>query len=357
MKAHYYLLLLLSLARPSFSQDLHFSQFNEQPALLNPALTGATAPSRASMGYREQWRSITSSYKTMGASYETRFRTDSWEQVDNYRTMTFKQRSLGRFAAGLSVYKDNAGDGNLATTQLNASVATFVPVNQLSFLSLGIQASLVQRKLDQSQLIFPDQYNGSYYDPNQASEESFQKTRLTYADFASGVVWSYGHSGKDRLGNKQLKATAGLAVYHFNKPKQSFLISDRNAQFFKYVLHGDLLFSLRNPDYALAPSFMFQLRGSSNELVGGLMLKRYISMNSKYTGLVKRSSLGIGAYYRNRDAAVLSVVLQWKDQLSICMSYDLNMSRLRRASNARGGTELTMRYTPPKAFLYQKKKI
>lgn len=356
MKTYVYFLLLLFFTKISFSQDLHFSQYNEQPALLNPALTGAIAPSRASIGYREQWRSITSSYKTMGASYETRFRTDSWEQVDNYKTMTFKQRSLGRFAAGLSVYKDNAGDGNLSTTQLNGSLATFVPVSRLSFLSLGIQASLVQRKLDQSQLIFPDQYNGSYYDPEQASQESYQKTRLTYADFASGVLWSYGHSGKDLLGNKQLKATAGLAVYHFNKPKQNFLTSDGNAQFFKYVLHGDLLASLPNPDYAIAPSFIFQLRGSSNELMAGLMLKRYVNMNSKYTGLVKRSSIGNGGYFRNRDAAVLSVMLQWKEQLSICMSYDLNVSRLRTGSNSRGASELTMRYTPPKAFLYQKKK-
>lgn len=356
MKAVLYVLILLCLCNYSFSQGLHFSQYNEQPALLNPALTGVTAPSRASLGYREQWRSITRSYKTMGASYETRFRADNWEQVDSYKTMTFKQRSLSRLAGGLSVYKDNAGDGNLSHTQFNGSLATFVPVSRLSFLSLGIQASLVQRKLDQQQLLFPDQYNGAYYDPQQLSQENFQETRFTYADFASGILWSYGQNSKDILGRKHLKVTAGLSIYHLNKSKQDFILSGKTAKFFKYVAHADVQVSLRNPDYALGPSFMFQQRGASAELVAGTMVKRYLNLNSKYTGLVKRSSIGIGTYYRYHDAVIISLAIQWKDQLSACLSYDLNVSRLRAGSGTRGGSELTLSYTPPKAFLYQKKK-
>jgi type IX secretion system PorP/SprF family membrane protein len=351
-----YLLFLIVFTHCLRAQDIHFSQFTDQPSLLNPALTGATAPSRASMSYREQWRSIASSYKTMGASYETRFRTDSWEQVDNYKTMTFKQRSLSRLAAGLSVYKDNAGDGSMSQTQLNASLATFVPTGRLSFVSLGIQASLAQQRLDQSKLLFPDQYNGSFYDPDQATEENFQRTNTTYVDFASGVLWSYGHTSRDVFANRQLKATAGIAVYHFNKQRKEFLTANPNAQYFKYVLHSDLLASLSNPDYALAPSFLWQLCGSSNELIAGIMIKRYMKIDSKYTGLVKRSSIGLGAYFRNRDAAIVSIQLQWKDQLAITMSYDLNVSRLREGSNARGGSELSLRYTPPRAFLYQKRK-
>ena len=134
-----------------------------------------------------------------------------------------------------------------------------------------------------------------------------------------------------------------MAVYHFNKQKKDFLMQDRNAQCFKYVLHGDLLVSLRNPDYALAPSLLWQFRGTSSELIGGIMLKRFVKLDSKYTGLEKRSSIGIGAYFRNRDAAILCIQLQWKDQLAISMSYDVNVSRLSQGSNARGGTELVLR--------------
>ena len=67
-------LVLVCGAAGLFAQDLHFSQFNQQPSLVNPALTGATAPLRASLVYRDQWRSVTSPYTTIGASFETRFK-------------------------------------------------------------------------------------------------------------------------------------------------------------------------------------------------------------------------------------------------------------------------------------------
>ena len=38
------------------AQDFHFSQYNENPALVNPALTGATSALRASLVYKDQWR-------------------------------------------------------------------------------------------------------------------------------------------------------------------------------------------------------------------------------------------------------------------------------------------------------------
>ena len=56
------------------AQDLHFSQFNENPSLINPALTGANSVMRASAVYRDQWRTVTVPYKTYGVSFESRFK-------------------------------------------------------------------------------------------------------------------------------------------------------------------------------------------------------------------------------------------------------------------------------------------
>jgi len=337
------------------SQDIHFSQFNEQPALINPALTGATNPSRASIAYRNQWRSVTSPYVTMGASFETRFNSTSWQQVDKFKSMTFKQRAAGRLAAGISIYKDNAGDGNLGSTQANLSLASFVPVGKKSYLSVGLQASYVQRQLSSSNLIFPNQYNGTGYDASMNSNESFPSQNYTYADFASGVLWSYGQNDKSILGKRQLKINLGFSLYHLSKQKQSFLLSSKNDNSLKYVLHGDMLLSLPNPDFAIAPSYLLQFRGTSSEILAGMIVKRFVRMDSKYTGIVKRSYFGVGVFYRNNDAAILYLSVEIKEQLNIGVSYDLNVSRLNKGTNARGGFELTMRYTPPHSFLYQKK--
>ena len=40
------------------SQDFHFSQYNENPALVNPALTGATSALRASLVYKDQDKAV-----------------------------------------------------------------------------------------------------------------------------------------------------------------------------------------------------------------------------------------------------------------------------------------------------------
>jgi len=47
-----------------YAQDLHFSQFNQVPQLINPSLTGAfQGDFRGIMNYRDQWSSI-APYKT-----------------------------------------------------------------------------------------------------------------------------------------------------------------------------------------------------------------------------------------------------------------------------------------------------
>ena len=65
--------ILNSALSISNAQDIHFSQYNETPSLLNPALTGTQYVIAASAIYKDQWRSVTVPYKTFGASYEMKF--------------------------------------------------------------------------------------------------------------------------------------------------------------------------------------------------------------------------------------------------------------------------------------------
>lgn len=339
-----------------YAQDPHFSQFNEHPSLINPALTGANDPLRASISYKNQWRSVTTSYQTYGASFESRLKSSNWQKVDQYRSMTFKERSVGRLAAGLSFYKDKAGDGNLSLTQANLSLATFVPTGKSSFLSCGLQASIVQRKLDNSKLIFPNQYNGLGYDATVLSGENFASQNIIYPDFAAGLLWSFNKSEKKLSGIKQRKANIGFSVYHLNKPSQKYLTTSKDLLSSKYVLHGDFLFDISNSSLAIAPTYLFQFQGATKELLAGLMFKYYLNNNSKYTGLVKRSSLNYGVYYRSNDAIIVNLMIEQREQYAIGLSYDINVSSLTSASMARGGMEITLRYTPPSGFLYQMKK-
>ena len=62
-----------------------------------------------------------------------------------------------------------------------------------------------------------------------------------------------------------------------------------------------------------------------------MMLKYYFKDDSKYTGYIRRSTLGLGAYYRYQDALIVNLLLEL-GQYAIGFSYDLNTSGLSKVS-------------------------
>ena len=67
-------------------------------------------------------------------------------------------------------------------------------------------------------------------------------------------------------------------------------------------------------------------------------------MDSRYTGNKTASSISFGTYYRYADAIITYFNIDYKKQLSIGISYDINVSKLKIASNLRGGAEVTLIY-------------
>lgn len=337
----------------SYAQDLHFSQYNHTPTLVNPALTGASHVLRAAVIYKNQWSGVTVPYKTFGASFEMKFKTSNWEKAGQNKTKAY-QKSVSKLAGGLSFFNDKAGDGNMGTTQVMLSLASFVPIDKKNSLALGLQAGVVQRTLDFSKLVFPDQYNGTTYDPSINSGENQSSQNFIFPDFATGVNWSYGHSERSIAANNDFKANAGFSMYHINQPKQKFLIGSSEKLKRKYVLHGDFLIGIKHTNMAIVPSYLLQFQGASKEIIFGVMCKYYNKADSKYTGFVKRSAFGLGAAYRNADALIISALVE-SGQYAVGFSYDLNLSKLSVASTGRGGPEIFLRFVTPNPFLYQMK--
>ena len=110
-----YLIIVIAIISTNLlSQDFHYSQFNENPSLVNPALTGSSNATRASLVYKDQWRSVSDPYSTYGFSFESKFKPSNWDVVDPRRSMTFK-KSYSRMAGGIAVYNDKAGAGKMGT--------------------------------------------------------------------------------------------------------------------------------------------------------------------------------------------------------------------------------------------------
>ena len=353
MKKIFVLINLSAIACATYAQDIHFSQYNQTPALVNPALTGMNGTVRACAIYKEQWKSITTPFTTYGASFEMKFKGSNWDKVDEHLTKIYK-KAFSRVAGGLSMFSDKAGDGGMGTTNVNLSLATFIPLNKASSLSVGLQGSLVQHKIDYTKLVFPDQYSGTTYDPTLTQGEDYSSNNFTYPDFAGGIAWTYGYNEKSIGANNDFRANAGVSLYHFASPKQKYLTGTGERLTSKLVAHGDFLIGIPHSNVGLAPSFLFEMQDPSKEMLEGMMVKYYFNMDSKYTGFMKRSAIGLGAYYRNNDAMILSGVIEFENY-AIGASYDLNMSRLKTASSGKGGVEVFLRFVSPNPFLYQKK--
>jgi type IX secretion system PorP/SprF family membrane protein len=335
-------------------QDMHFTQMNQNPSLLNPALTGASGGYRGSLSYRGQWGSVSAPYKTFGASAELRFRTENWEQVNKFQTMTFKEKLTGRIGAGFSVYNDAAGDGKLGLTLSNISLSSFIPLSRSSFFSAGLQAGLGQKRITAANLVFPDQYNGSRYDASVRSRERYATDTYTYPDFGAGLLWCVSKSDKVIGTNRQLRAKAGISAFHLARPRTEFLNTTGRLER-RYVAHAEILKDINNSAFCWEASITSQLTGPSGETLAGLFIRCYFNSDSRYTGYVKRSCIGGGLYFRNRDAVIPALILDWQDQYTLFMTYDVNVSGLSTASRLQGAFELSLRIVPPRAFLYEMK--
>ena len=347
------LICVFEISLNGFSQDIHFSQYNEIPSLVNPALTGSEYVMRAGLIYKDQWGSVTVPYRTYGASYEMKFKASAWDKVDPFRSKSYK-KAFSRLAGGLSFFSDKAGDGGMATNLVNLSLATFIKTGEVSTLSLGVQGSVVQRSVDFNKFVFSNQYNGTSYDHTPAPGEDYSAHSFTTPDIAAGMLWRMEKEEKSFGDNDQLSIDLGASMYHILKPTQKFMVSSNDQLYSKYNVHGKAVIGIPMTRLGIAPSFYFSFQGPHMELLGGIMGKYYLKHDSKYTGYVKRSSVGIGAYYRSRDAMIVQFLLEY-GQYGIGVSYDLNTSGLSKVTTLRGGPEITLRFNSANRFLFQKK--
>jgi type IX secretion system PorP/SprF family membrane protein len=338
---------------PVFGQDIHFSQYNETPSLVNPALTGSAYVMRAAIIYKDQWGSVTVPYRTYGAMYEMKFKASSWEKSDPYRTKSYK-KAFSRLAGGLAFFSDKAGDGNMGTNIVQLSLASFIKTSDLSTLSLGLQGGIIQKSIDFNKLVFSNQYNGTGYDKTPAMGEDYGSHSFITPDVSAGALWRYEKEEESIGENNQLTANIGFAMFHINKPHQKFVSVTDEQLYSKFNAHGSFLIGIPHSSLALAPSFYFSFQGSQKELLGGMMAKYYLKHDSKYTGYIRRSSIGLGAYYRNSDAVIINILLEM-GQYAIGFSYDLNVSGLSTVSTLRGGPEVTIRFNSGNRFLFQKR--
>jgi len=75
MKTKIKILVILGMAIINVkAQDVHFTQMQYFPLILNPAMVGANYALSGNLIYRNQWKAVASPYNTFGLSVDGRIK-------------------------------------------------------------------------------------------------------------------------------------------------------------------------------------------------------------------------------------------------------------------------------------------
>lgn len=326
MKLNIYFLFLgfIGLCKLSLSQDIHWSQFNDNQLFQNPAHAGLfNGDYRFISNYRNQWKSVTVPFSTFSASIDMR------------------KKNLG---IGVLFFHDQAGDGKFKTieAQVNLSYQLNLVKDSSHVLRFGLNGGLNHRQLNWDKLYFDNQFNGYVFDPTLPTNENYQADSKSNLSIGMGVM----HEWKK---TNRFKITSGIGAYNLNQPNQGFYTSivKRDIRFTSFVKGTFQL----NPKWDVVPSIQYSQQGIYRELIVGSSLKYYLLDTPK-----KYQALYIGGWNRGVDASFLSLGMDYND-LFVGISYDINYSKLVPASRLRGGFELAARYIirtfKPKKILHR----
>lgn len=310
---------ILFLAPCAFEQDLHFSQFMNSPLLTNPANTGFMPDGdyRLGVNYRNQWASVTAfPYKTMSVFGDVQ----TMENSDN----------TGWMGLGGVILRDVAGTGSLTSTKIYGSIAYHQMVNAGSLVSLGFNVGWANKNINTSNLTFPSQWNGKFFDVhNTSGAPVLDASNINYLDIQVGANYAY-------FPSNNVYINAGFSAMHVNRPRETFFdaqagVDNRIPVRYTGFLNGSFML---NDRVIINPNIYASLQAKSYEIVGGLNAHYNLSGDGE-------KILIAGAYYRYKDAVIPMIGLGLKDY-TLTFTYDVTQSSLKTYNNGRGAIEFSI---------------
>lgn len=312
--------MLVCTTVSGYAQEIHFSQFFEAPMLRNPALAGIFNGDYRIQGvYRDQWNSFTNAYRT--GSFNAEYKMPIGKGDDFITT-------------AMQFLYDKSGTAGLSTTQampvLNYHKS--LSADRPMYLSLGFMGGVIFKSIDISKITTNNQYNNGF-DPSLPSGETFSAPNYTSWDASAGMSFNsaFGAENKHYL-------FLGAAYHHLNRPRNSFYRDPSVELNPKYVFSAGIRWWVDDYSYFTLQAD-HSMQGVFDETIGGGLYSYKIGddpANPLYT-------LHAGAFLRWRDAFIPVLKIDF-GSLSAAISYDVNVSTLKTASQGRGGFELSISY-------------
>jgi len=237
-----------------------------------------------------------------------------------------------RFAyagVGVQLNRDVAGDGDFGTTQikLNPAFHKILSPDTTLIISIGANVTFNQNNVNYNAFYFGNQFVGGKFESSEPNNEVFSANSFSYFDFAIGLKAVYYYN--------DIPIHLGIALTHLNKPQQSFYANEIVELNRKFNIHSHAIIEI-GKDLNAIPSVAYFNQGKFIELnIGGLFQKGLDDYNFR--------NIYFGGWVRARDAGILKLGLDYQN-FNLGVSYDINFSKLRVASNGLGGIELSLIY-------------
>lgn len=283
---HFIVVSLICLTGTNaYSQDPQFTQFYANPIYLNPAFAGSHGCPRFAMNYRNEWPSLTGNYVTYSMSY------------DQY----FKNISGG---IGVIALHDQQGQGTIYTSMLGLVYSYHLKVNRKFSMMFGARAAMVNKYLDWDKLTFGDMIDPRRGFIYQTGDVQRGGSRYFF-DASAGFVGFSKHF------------FFGFAAHHLNRPDESMIIGSSRLPI-RMTGHMGAEIKLGGKSQyrnitSIMPNVIYQYQNGFQEIAVGTY--------------VKYGAFNVGAWYRNKDAFILSIGVD-TGKFKLGYSYDITVSKL-----------------------------
>ena len=284
-------------------QDPQFTQFFASPMYLSPSFAGSTKGKRVTLNYRDQWPALPKSFVTYAFSYDHFIHTIN-------------------SGLGVQFLREQAGAGNLSTTNLGLLYAYHIKLNHEWRIIPALGFYYTQQQLQFHKLTFG----------NELLNENPTRTEPRPREF----VWDVDASASGLLLSEQY--WVGLTIDHLLLPNQS-LTGEESLLPIKYSLFGGMRIPIgsrynRRSFESIFPAFHFRKQGLNYQMnLGVYWHKQPFMLGFWYRGIP------VFRNYPSNDA--IAILLGYStEQFSFGYSYDVTVSEL--AGLSEGAHEISV---------------
>jgi type IX secretion system PorP/SprF family membrane protein len=293
------------------AQDPSFSQFFSSPLNINPSLTAnINADWRMISNVRDQWVGPASPYVTGTISFDRKIFQNKIPNVETEGNI---------IGIGGMLMFDHAMSGVVKSTYASMNLSYNIKISETDHyterLALGFGAIYGHRRIDFSRVNFEEQFTGFGFNTNLPTGETSLSQMKPYISASAGIAYT--------ASTEKTNFDVGVAAFHLNKPKQTFLKDENQILPIRKVAHANFEMFI-NERTVLNTNGIYQYQRKASYFSIGAAIGRYV--DNKAETLVTA-----GLWYWSANALVPYVGLAYKD-FQFGVSYDYTISKLNQAT-------------------------